>query len=205
MERQMADGDNPTTGAATAPESDPGTSATPAGQSNGTPDGAKPTGEGEGAKPDTPLSDEGKAALDKEREARRDAERKAAQYRDRLAELEDAGKSEVERAQSQLQRATADLEKATARISELESEAQARELEALKVQIAAEADLPASVAKRLQGKDARELRADAKALRDELQSGTPVGSLGIGRGGTASGSQHGVSMNQLIREASGRG
>lgn len=201
----MADDDKPTAGAATAPESDPGTSATPAGQSNGNPDGAKPTGEGEGAKPDTTLSDEGKAALEKEREARRDAERRAAQFRDRVTELEDAGKSEVERAQSQLKRATDDLAKATDRITALEAEAQARELEALKVHIAAEAELPASVAKRLQGKDARELRADAKALREELQSGTPVGSLGIGRGGTASGSRSGVSMNQLIREASGRG
>jgi hypothetical protein len=197
----MADGDNPTSGAATAPESDPAASAKPSGES--TPDGVTPKGEGEGAKPDTPLSDEGKAALDKEREARRDAERKAAQYRDQLAELQDAGKSDVERAQSQAKRATDELATAKARIEELESEAAARELDALKVQIASEAELPASVAKRLQGTDARTLRADAKSLKDELTAGTPVGSLGIGQGGTASGNRRGADMNTLIREASG--
>jgi hypothetical protein len=194
--------DEPTPGDATSPESEPGTSATPAGSN---PDDATSQGDGKGAKPDTPLSDEGKAALEKEREARRDAERRAAQFRDRVTELEDAGKSEVERAQSQLQRATADLEKATARISELESDIATRELDALRVSIASEMELPASVAKRLQGTDARTLRADAKSLKEELSAGTPVGSLGIGRGGTASGNRQGVDMNQLIREASGRG
>jgi alanyl-tRNA synthetase len=141
--------------------------------------------------------------LDKEREARRDAERRVAQMRDRVTELEDAGKSELERATSQLKRAADELAKSNARVSELEGELQRRDLDTLKAQIAAEHDLPASVAKRLQGKDARELKADAKALKEELQAGTPVGSLGIGRGGTASGGRR-VDMNSLIREAAGR-
>jgi hypothetical protein len=198
----MADDDKPTQGGAKPPESEPAASATPGGS---VPDGATPKGEGEGAKPDTPLDDTGKAALEKERDARRDAERRAAQLRDRVSELEDAGKSELDRAVSQYKRATDELAKATDRIAALEGEAAARELETLKVKIAADEGLPASVAKRLQGKDARELRADAKSLRDELQAGTPVGSLGIGRGGTASGNRRSSDMNTLIREAAGRG
>lgn len=199
----MADGDNSTQGGAMPSESNPTSSAKPSGQSD--PDGARPAGEGEGAKPDTKLSDEGKAALERERDARREAERRAAQFRDRVTELEDAGKSELDRATSQHKRAIDELTKANERIAALEAEATARELDSLKSKIAAEEGLPPSVAKRLSGKDARELRADAKSLRDELDGGAPVGSLRIGQGGTASGNRRGVDMNQLIREASGRG
>ena len=199
----MADSNEPASGGATPPEPDPAASAKPGGQS--TPDGATPKGEGEGAKPDATLSDEGKVALEKEREARRDAERRAAQYRDQVTQLEDAGKSELERAVSQHKRAVDELAKANERITALEGDLQRRELDTLKSKIAAEEGLPASVAKRLSGNDAREIRADAKSLRDELQAGTPVGDLGLGRGGTASGTRRGVDMNTLIREAAGRG
>lgn len=191
----------PTQDGATPPESEATASATPG---SGTSDGARPTSDDKGARPDTPLGDEGKAALAKEREARREAERTLAQMRDRLNELEDAGKSEVERAVSQLKRAGEDLSKANQRIADLEGDIAARELDAVKVKIAAEEGLPPSVAKRLAGKDARELRADAKSLREELQDGTPVGDLGLGRGGSAAGSRRGVDMNTLIREAAGR-
>lgn len=197
--------DEPTPGGAKPPESDPASGARPAGDSN--PAGAKPPGEGDGkgAMPDTPLGDDGKAALEKEREARREAERRAAQARDRITELEDAGKSELDRALAQLKRAEADRDAATARTKELEGELSKRDLDSLKTQVANEFELPASVAKRLQGTDVRELRADAKQLKEELGSGTPVGSLGIGRGGAAAGGSRRVDMNTLIREAAGRG
>jgi hypothetical protein len=160
-------------------------------------------GEGEGAKPDTPLGDGGTAALDKEREARREAERSVAKLRDRVTELEDAGKSELDRATSALKRAADELVQSSARVTELEGELQSRDLDALRHKIASEEGLPVSVAKRLQGKDARELRADAKSLKEELNAGTPVGVIGVGRGGTASGNRR-VDMNSLIREAAGR-
>jgi hypothetical protein len=194
--------DTATDDTATVSQSGPDTGAKPDGES--APDAATATGD-KGDSPDTPLGDSGKAALDKERESRREAERNVARLRDRVSELEDAGKSDLDRATSQLKRATDDLAKASARVSELEGEISRRDLEALKRQVAEEHDLPASVAKRLQGTDLRELRSDAKLLRDELNSGTPVGSLGIGRGGTATGSRRGSDMNQLIREAAGRG
>jgi len=198
----MADDPETTTGAATASRSEPGSGATPAGS---TPDGATPTGNGDkGATPDAGLSDAGKAALEREREARREAERNLAQLRDRVNELEDAGKSEVERAQNQVKRATEDAQRAAAKVAELESELSRRDLDALKVSVAAENGLPPSVAKRLQGKDKRELTADAKALAEELQSGTPVGSLGLGRGGAATGRTRGADMNTAIRQAAGR-
>jgi hypothetical protein len=195
----MTDTDDKPTGGAKPPEAEPGSGATPPG---GTPDGATPKGE-EGTKPDTPLGDSGIAALEKERDARREAERIVAQMRDRVTELEDAGKSELDRAMGALKRATDDLSKSSARITELEGELSKRDLDAIKLKIADEEGLPPSVAKRLTGKDARELRADAKALKDELNAGTPVGVIGVGRGGAASGNRR-VDMNTLIREAAGR-
>lgn len=198
----MADDNQSTSSGAMPSGSDPGSGATPTGSD---PNGATPKGDGDkGAMPDAGLSDSGKAALDREREARRDAERNLAQLRDRVNELEDAGKTEVERAANQVKRATEDLARANAKVSELEGELSRRDLDTLKAQVAAEHGLPASVAKRLQGKDKRELTADAKSLADELQTGTPVGSLGLGRGGAATGHTRGADMNTAIRQAAGR-
>lgn len=195
--------DEPATGGVTPPEPGTGSGEKPAGEVP--PNGEKPTGEGKGAKPDTPTDDENlRSALDKERDARRDAERRAAQMRDRVTELEDAGKSELERATSALKRATDELSKQGARVTELEGELSRRDLDTLKAQVAAEFELPPSVAKRLQGKDARELRADAKSLKEELgNSGGRTATIGVGRGGAAGGTRR-VDMNTLIREAAGR-
>lgn len=194
--------DETATGGVTPPEPGTGASEKPTGES--APNGEKPTGEGKGEKPDTPTQDEGlHSALDKERDARRDAERRAAQMRDRITELEDAGKSELERATSALKRATDELAKQSSRVTELEGELTRRDMDALKVQIAAEFKLSPTVAKRLQGKDARELRADAKSLAEELGENR-TGIIGVGRGGAASGTRR-VDMNTLIREAAGRG
>src|SRR5215467_12416633 len=128
--------DKTATGDATSPEPDATSGATPGG--GNTPDGAKPTGdkqEAQGA-PDTPLGDGGTSALEKERDARRDAERRVAQLRDKVTELEDAGKSELDRAVSQLKRAGDDLAKANERIAVLEGELTKRDLDALKLKIA---------------------------------------------------------------------
>lgn len=182
-----------------------------AGQSGATPDngpdpadGATPSGRSDqGATPDTQLGEAGERALERERTARREAERAAHEARTRLASLEDAGKSELERATSALQRATSQGEQSTRRIAELEAQIAERDLRDLRAQVADEFSIPTKLASRLQGTDLRSLRADAKAMADDLQAGTPAGQIGVGRGGAAS-ARRGVDMNQLIREAAGR-
>lgn len=184
---------------------DPASGATPGGQQE-TGSGATPEdGSKEGATPDTSLRDSGRVALDKERDARRDAERQLAETRRRINELEDAGKSETERLAAQLQRTAGDLEKRDQRIAELEGQIAHRELVELQRQVAAEFALPATMAARLHGNDLRSLRADAKSMAEELQAGTPAGSIGIGQGGAAAGGTRRVDMNSIIREAAGRG
>ena len=197
--------DEPTSTGATPSGSDPAAGATPGGQQGQQQTGTGATPEpGQGATPDTPLGDAGRIALERERDARRDAERSAAEMRKRINELEDAGKSDVDKLRAQLNRAQLDSETKDAEIAALRAENAARELDQLKREVAAEAGLPPSVASRLKGTDLRSLRSDAKSLADELGAGTPAGQIGIGRGGAAAGNRR-VDMNQLIREAAGRG
>src|SRR5215471_19015924 len=159
---------------------------------------------GEGARPDTgsssdadTLRDAGKESLTRERTARREAEAER-----RLAELEDAGKSEIERAIARLDRQSAELDAKSARVVELEAKLAERELLELKREIALDVGIPLEAAHRLQGSDARSIRADATRYLEERGT-SAVGDFGGGRGGTASGAR-GVDMNRLIREASGR-
>jgi hypothetical protein len=187
--------DEPGTGGATPPDAP-------------TPEGAKPEGPADDGR-DAPSGDDdsslrtpGKAALDKEREARREAERRATEYEKRLQALEDEGKSEIERAISRLDRQSAELDQERSRSSELQRRLDEVELLELKRSVAAEAGLPLDAAHRLVGTDVRSLKADAQRYLEER--GKPEGSLGIGRGGAASGRGVAVDMNQLIREASGR-
>jgi len=192
--------DQPAAPGATPAQPDPAAGATPGGQQQPA-EGATPPAATEGAKPDTTLGDAGREALDKERAARREADRALAAARQRVAELEDAGKSEGERTR-------AELERAQERIRELEGIQHERELLELKREVGAEVDppLPFTLADRLQGTDRRSLKADAAKLAEELKAGVPVGDLGIGRGAGAAGGTAGrVDMNQLIREAAGQG
>lgn len=152
----------------------------------------------------TRLRNEGKAALSKERDARRDAEKRASDAERRLHEIEDAGKTEIERAIARLDRQGADLESERNRRIELEGEVARRDLLELKRTIATELGIPLDAAHRLHGDDARSLRADAQRYLDE-RGRSSEGSIGVGRGGAASGRPTGVDMNRLIREASGRG
>ena len=197
--------DETATGGARPPEHDPAGGARPSGQQDpGT--GARPDGQGstEGARPDTSLGDGGREALERERSARREADRQLSDARRRLAELEDAGKSDSERTQVRLQRAQLEVEQRDRRIQELEAQAHERELVELRREVATEAGLPASLATRVQGNDLRAMRADAKKLAEELNAGKPVGDIGIGRGGAATGQRGRVDMNTLIRQAAGR-
>lgn len=172
-----------------------------------TPEGATPDGptgrrDAAGRDDDAALRDRGKAALDKERDARREAERRAQEAERRLQELEDAGKTEVERAISRLDRQSAELESERGRAAELERRLQERELHELKRSVADEFGIPLSAAHRLQGTDLRSLKADAQKFLDERPTQS-TGSIGVGRGGGSAG-RGGVDMNALIREASGR-
>lgn len=174
------------------------------------PEGARPEGRttGEGARPDPGTNDadtlreQGKEALERERNARREAERRATDSERRLAELEDAGKSEIERAIARLDRQSAELDQKTSRVAELESKLAERDLLELKREIALDVGIPLEAAHRLQGTDARSIKADATRYLEERKAGA-VGDFGGGRGGSASGAR-GVDMNRLIREASGR-
>jgi hypothetical protein len=196
--------DTGTSGATPESGHDPAGSATRGGQE--TTSGATPAaGSTEGATPDTSLADAGRAALDKERNARRDAERKASEYRRRIDELEDAGKPELERATAAAQRAQTEAQTHAQRVAELEKQLADRDAADLRRKVAAEVGLPAEMADRLHGDDLRALRADATKLAETIAGGRPVGDIGIGKGNAAGGRQGRVDMNQLIREAAGRG
>ena len=188
------------------PESgpDPAAGATPGGRQEPTTGATPAAGSTEGATPDTPLGDSGEAALERERVARREAEKQAREYRRRITDLEDAGKPELERAQSMLQRTEAERDAHAARVAELEANLKARDMHDLRRQVATESGLPLEMADRLKGDDLRSLRADATKLVETLGS-SRAGDVGIGRGGTAAGRSRGVDMNTLIREAAGRG
>ena len=191
----MAD-DTGTGGATPPPAPTPSTSATPDGHA----DARRDAGDGT---PDAKLRDAGKEALDKERDARRDAERRAFEAEKALHDMQDAGKTELERAISRLDRQSAELETERASRKELEAKLAERDLLELKRQIATELGVPLEAAHRLRGDDARSLKADAQRYLEERSKEARQGDLGVGRGGAASG-RTGVDMNALIREAAGR-
>jgi len=119
------------------------------------------------------LGDAGKRALDAERRARKEADKKLAEYEKRLNDaqkriegFEDANRDELEKREHKLKKAQEQLE------------AKSRELAALNrkvltTQIAAEYDLPADMATRLQGDTEEELREDAEKLRALLAPKSP--------------------------------
>lgn len=175
-----------------------------------TPEGARPDGQqdatgtreasGSGSGTDS-LSDSGREALDRERTARREAERRANDIERQLQQLQDAGKSELERAQSRAERAAAELENERAARQQLEAKVLANELLELKRSIAIDMGVPIEAAHRLQGTDTRSIKADAQRYLEERAEAE--GHLGVGRGGTSTG-RSGADMNTLIRQASGR-
>lgn len=125
-------------------------------QETGTTETAPATGE--------QLGDGGKAALDAERRARREADRKARDLETRLKELEDRDKSDsqkaVERAEAAerelptLRQSQVRLQFALDKVAELDS------VEAIRAFV--------SIADRLRGDTAEELAADAETLLPKL-------------------------------------
>jgi len=166
---------------------DGATTPTPDATSGKPPHGATPADANDN-KGDDELRDAGVRALAAERERVKELTAK-------LAELEDAGKSEVERTRNQLQRETQRAERAEARVAELERGS-------ARLRIAEEVGLPLELADRINGDDDRAMRADAKRLLDLTQP--PDGRLGAGRGGVTP-ARGPEDMNALIRGAAGRG
>lgn len=104
-------------------------------------------------KKDEPLGDAGKAALDKERAARKEAEKELAKFRKAEQDRADADKSEAEKRAAAEERATA------------------AELRALRLEVAHGKGLTPGQSKRLVGSTREELEADA----DEILRDFPTG------------------------------
>lgn len=102
------------------------------------------------------LGDAGKAALDRERKARREAEKQLTELQKRLKEIEDKDLSEVDKLRKQ--------------VAELTSERDGHALKALRLEVAAAKGLSPAQAKRLVGSTKEELEADA----DEILEAFPA-------------------------------
>lgn len=107
-------------------------------------------------KPAAEMGDAGKKALDKERRARRDAERKARELEERLTAIEDKDKTDAERF--------------AAKLADAEDRAARAESKALRLEVAQSKGLTAAQAKRLVGDTQEELEADA----DEILEAFPA-------------------------------
>lgn len=115
------------------------------------------SGEDDPKDPPADLGDAGKKAIDEERKARREAERRANDLDKRLKEFEDAGKTEIE--------------KLTGRVADLEPKLTAAEARALRLEIALDKGVPKSLAVRLQGSTREEMEADADELLKTIGNG----------------------------------
>lgn len=140
----------------------------------------EPAGEVESVKvsgADEALGEGGIKALNAERDARAEAEKRAKELESRLQAIEDANKTEAEKAEAELQRRIADLDARDASIA-------AQEHDLLKRSVAASKGLPADLADRLQGDDRKALEKDADALlamvapAGEPRKPKPVANLG---------------------------
>lgn len=96
------------------------------------------------------LGDGGKKAIDAERRARRDAEKRVREYEERLKAFEDRDKS--------------DAEKMAERVAKAEARAAESEARTLRLTIASEAGLPADLLEFLTASDEESLRAQVDKL-----------------------------------------
>ncbi len=116
------------------------------------------------------LGDAGKAALKREREARKSAEKARADLERRLAEFEQQQKArddEEAKKRGEWEKVATEREK---ELEELRAAIAERDLNDLKRAVAADEGLPAELAMRLTGDDEDALRKDAKALAKHLKA-----------------------------------
>lgn len=112
------------------------------------------------------LGDAGKKAIDAERKRANEAEKAAKAAEAKLKEIEDANKS--------------DIDKALARVSELEAantqlttELGKRDLTISRLNVGIDEGLPKNLIARLQGDDEDSIKADAASLRELIPDNTP--------------------------------
>lgn len=118
----------------------------------------------EDAKSEVQLGDAGKAAIAAERRRAAAAEKSAKELSERLKELEDKDKSEAEKLRDTLTTAQA----------ELESFRQREQVEAWRVEVAAESELSADIATALRGSTREELAEHAALLKQLFASQKPT-------------------------------
>lgn len=143
-------------------------------------------------KPEDTLGDAGKRALDAEREARKAAEKAAREAQAKVKQYEDAGKSELEKAQTTAADAAKDAETARGELARLRA--------------ALKAGLDPELADRLKGSTPDELAADAASLAEKFGkaatgSATPPGSFD----GGAQPPTPKKSLSEQIGEATAKG
>lgn len=115
---------------------------------------------------DEPLGEAGLKALHSERDARAEAEKRAAALQTQLDEFEAAKLSDLEKAQRA-------AEAATAQATALQAEVEARDLQILRQAVGGEFGLSPKLVARLQGSTEDELRADAKELAALVPDSSP--------------------------------
>jgi hypothetical protein len=128
------------------------------------------------------LGDAGMRALEREREARKEAERK-------LKEAQEAAEREKLSEKQRLEKEAQDAK----------NEADKAKLEAMRFRIGLKAGVPVDHLDRVRGTTEEEIKADAEAYAKSL--GQQAGGLG----GGARGTEAPKDMNALIRSAAGRG
>ncbi|MGF7124040.1 hypothetical protein [Rhodococcus sp. BE178] len=111
--------------------------------------------------PDSPLGEPGLRALQAEREARAESDRKAAELQQQIDEINAAKLTELERAQQEAQAAAEARQVA-------QSDASEKAAEAARLRFALANGVPAAWVDRLNGDTAEELAADWESLKPTL-------------------------------------
>jgi hypothetical protein len=122
-------------------------------------DEGKGSGKSESKSDDPPgdkLGDGGKAALDAERRARRDSDKRVKELEAKLKEIEDKDKSEVDKLRDELNTVKADRDEHAAKL--------------LRLEVGAAKGLTPAQSKRLVGSTREDLEADADELLEAFKS-----------------------------------
>lgn len=160
-------------------DTDSATSGAASTQDTDTTQGNVDTSDRDGQRDPANLGDAGKRALDAERAARRDAERKLSDLQAKVKEFEDKDKSDQQKLED---RATA----AESAKADTEAKLAAVEARLLRYEVAAEKGLTLKHAMRLQGDDREALEKDADEFAKDIRRNGSSGSDfdgGADRGG----------------------
>ena len=112
------------------------------------------------------LGDAGKAALVAERKRADDAEKALKAANVKLQQIEDAGNTELEKAQARVQELEAQVAAHAGQLAE-------KDLTIARLNVGIDTGLPKNLIDRLQGEDEEAFRADADSLRALIPDTTP--------------------------------